>query len=1153
MQMAETNQDGAGALKISTEEPKKPKTVRHLISELEKTDPPSIEEVSTPCENDKVMFVYPPPPPPPTPVQVPLPSKAALPLPMPLDREEDEANSEKWEDPCAPPPPPPMPSNAFLSSGLGYLKLTAVKLKDALEEAITKIETNKRHQKVTIKPSHQIDQVKWEAIEMLPRCSWDMLDARAAASSCVAPCMAVMVHPKNKKPAIFVQLERIMKVNRLLAKQNKTQMAISQEPIPLFAAVKSHHEDEGLTLQVLSARASTPYTQPTSMLSCTAVSCDLEHDSPKKHQKEVAPPLEQRHSAHQKHAPASSASKPGNVKAHKTTVRRSPVPFRTHYTRSSLLDIRGEMLNALAHRSKEIFAMPRIATCDDIELEARLRRMNLWRTAADSTRFRSRSNPTTFHNTNNNHNNNNNECMPAFYKNKNKPHLISDESIIQSQPPQPQTEFQDPAIVNQRRIGSGRFNHSTKWPYSSADYHPYNKTKLHLDEGNLKHQNSGNMTVLQFFDNGEISSSKMSQPNGRPNTPVMGMSNNRSDNETMMSNESSEDLSRANENYVKRVMSGFLVVSKPKSRESEERHHRRYRNQSEEPEWFSCGPTSRLDTIELCGFDEDEERMLKEGHHHAEMDREGQKHKMDQNKYKWTHPDAAISRNKFMPKHDTNNNHSMDNMNKVMNAEQHPHQHPQISKEEKRSGGGSGRSFQFDKFNQSYENNNYINQQQQPLPQKHQPQQGMPMQQPQPPSCDSNNSKFMSFFERERNGSSSSLNEFFKQAMTHNPNPHKEQQPKSLPGHMPSVEQLEAKWRRNSLTTAAAGGGESVHQNNQSDNFQKLIGSLSASKAAPPPQPVTTDAISTFIIQQQAYQQQQQKQHMLIQQQQQQTAFLAGLQLKAILGRADTQLLLLRLTKGEISKHGLLVQLANPRLCNTDREAITAVLQFTNTQQQQQQHQQQLDMLSSTVIASQLQNLHHLTIVQQSLAARQQQQKQQQQQFPQQTQQLSQEDLQAHANLIMRNAVMKRKMEEQSSMLINGGAVVGVKNPAQQQQQQSRGQQQRQNRPDTSANALLHALISGNGNAIGNTPQAPTGIPNLGGGQLPRRTADGSFQNADLTQQQQQPHFPTQYNNNPYYLQQPPQIRQQNNQKAQMKAQQPPMAMPLPSGIDEFH
>jgi len=92
------------------------------------------------------------------------------------------------------------------------------------------------------------------------------------------------------------------------------------------------------------------------------------------------------------------------------------------------------MFSALMHRSKESFVMPRIATCDDIELEARLRRMNLWRTS-DGTRFRARSST-------NNSSTNNNECMPAFFKNKNKPQMISDESIIQSQPPQPQTEFQ---------------------------------------------------------------------------------------------------------------------------------------------------------------------------------------------------------------------------------------------------------------------------------------------------------------------------------------------------------------------------------------------------------------------------------------------------------------------------------------------------------------------------------------------------------------------------------------------------------------------------------------------------------------------------------------------------------------------------------------
>ena len=58
-------------------------------------------------------------------------------------------------------------------------------------------------------------------------------------------------------------------------------------------------------------------------------------------------------------------------------------------------------------------------------------------------------------------------------------------------------------------------------------------------------------------------------------------------------------------------MTGFLVVSNPKDRETEESYDQQRKNQqNEEPEWFSCGPTSRLDTIELCGFDEDDEQPL---------------------------------------------------------------------------------------------------------------------------------------------------------------------------------------------------------------------------------------------------------------------------------------------------------------------------------------------------------------------------------------------------------------------------------------------------------------------------------------------------------------------------------------------------------------
>ncbi|KAL9876896.1 protein cup-like [Glossina fuscipes fuscipes] len=48
-------------------------------------------------------------------------------------------------------------------------------------------------------------------------------------------------------------------------------------------------------------------------------------------------------------------------------------------------------------------------------------------------------------------------------------------------------------------------------------------------------------------------------------------------------------------NYVKPAMSGFLVVSSLKDEQQS-------KDQVEEPEWFSCGPTSCLGTIDLCGF-----------------------------------------------------------------------------------------------------------------------------------------------------------------------------------------------------------------------------------------------------------------------------------------------------------------------------------------------------------------------------------------------------------------------------------------------------------------------------------------------------------------------------------------------------------------------
>jgi len=153
-----------------------------------------------------------------------------------------------------------------------------------------------------------------------------------------------------------------------------------------------------------------------------------------------------------------------------------------------------------------------------------------------------------------------------------------------------------------------------------------------------------------------------------------------------------------------------------------------------------------------------------------------------------------------MPKHDTNNNHNVENMNKVL-ANDH-----QLPKDDKRS--GSVRSFQLDKFNQSqpnYDSGNYANQQQQP------PQQ--PQQMQQQTNANESNSKFMSFFARDRNSSSSSLNEFFKQAMNqgHGSNP-EQPKPAAHMNQMPSGTGDHHCWAERALPLQGPGSHSQTHR-----------------------------------------------------------------------------------------------------------------------------------------------------------------------------------------------------------------------------------------------------------------------------------------------------------------------------------------------------
>lgn len=335
-----------------------------------------------------------------------------------------------------------------------------------------------------------------------------MLDLKK--EECDIKCLALMELPKKSKFEEILKLtERTWKIQKLMEKQTMVKPSVISVAIPLPPPTKlipmdillatndgdekatimeknnneiskktiagsnqipttclhhhdnHHNEEEVLSLQVLSARSSTPYTQA---MSCTAASCDLdnvsEHVSPVKDDggnicKHNVREMRQNLKA-KKISVTTSKSIPSVpitngcgkiISKTKSTIHTANGESIIHYTRPNLYMIRNEMSNSKFKQYLSPFVPPNIVNCNVIELEARLKRFNIWKTPSDGgdgTLYGSRNgnshNNSTCHNNNNNNNTNNgnnlksrcNDMMPAFVKRK-----FMDESIIRSQPPQP--------------------------------------------------------------------------------------------------------------------------------------------------------------------------------------------------------------------------------------------------------------------------------------------------------------------------------------------------------------------------------------------------------------------------------------------------------------------------------------------------------------------------------------------------------------------------------------------------------------------------------------------------------------------------------------------------------------------------------------------
>ncbi|XP_037927901.1 protein cup [Teleopsis dalmanni] len=949
-----------------------------------------------------------------------------------------------------PPPPPPLPK-CLLNCRVVIQKLN---FGDALRHAKQKISDKKNEEKLIIEEVKK----KETSLSLVRVQSKDSLNMPPPL---LPPKVSKVKHSLMSTSHLEDKLKaekRAIKVKKLIENRSKTKPAISAAAIPLpspqnvksipssneklkiknsmesdlsktsvlkniakneqslsvitdyctngnirYTSNVNHSEEEALSLQMSPSRSSTPYTVP---MSCTSSNSDLEHAtdhvSPVKNDDNIANNIP-------KTVELSSLEDDGCV----------------HYSRSFMLQIRHNMAIKNNQKAHQSLSGVNVIPCDVVELELRLRRFNIWKNSETYKNDQSSTSRTQF--------------VQKYYNGLKRSQVPIDESIIKSQPPQ--RDYKDSMIMpNRRRIGSGRLNQST---YANTNqYGNYKERPMYKNEvlknGKISQLNSRNI-------------SKYSPPNKKP----------------QLLNEKPKKNDLTNANYVKRVMSGFLVVSNAKDRDIEEKYQQRGNNNvGEEPEWFSCGPTSRLDTIELHGFADDEDPTKsqnksaddpmfwggtgKQNDLNLASARWRQQHN---DQYKW-HAESNDSSNNF-------NQHQ--NLNQSRDVA-HFYENDKFVKFEKKK----QPPFHFDRFSNE---NKFIPSNQRHYENKNN-RQKYQSENIQKNNFTNDNSRFLSFF----NGNSANvgvnlaktkfephninngtpLNDFINQSQQLSSQ--KVTASKRDCMNMPLVDQLEATWKRNSLNSSSTSQESSNDTNNNNlnkttEDFQKLMARMNAQNVSSNSSHVHTiedksnvqmlfknDHLSALLLKQKhQYNQQQQ----LLKQQQQQAALVASLQMKIILARPEAQMLLIGLAKGEISKHGLVIQLANPRLPMRDREAITAVLSFTSIQQQQQQ----IDLLSNNLLLNQYQTLNQISVPQ-PLVSQQKQQPQQKQQQSQQTvhnaQQkmhsekhaqstaapnavsnvlpnivpsISQDELQAHANLVMQNALLKRRIEEQNKSI----------------------------------------------------------------------------------------------------------------------------------------